>query len=192
MRNFIKLIAVYGFGTLLEQHWISKKKDDYIVDGVNDFKWMLLLYFGQQLSKNNMGQRLEPSLKNNMLAFILIIARLFMVFFFCYYLGPDIYKVFNWSFVNTDFFNKTSEVHKANNSNIYTTIISWVVFVAVCLVPLMILMALCLWCHLIKRKVVSFSGSIKNRKKKCCRGIFEFLLGTTRHLVIHNMDYEQH
>ena len=74
----------------------------------------------------------------------------------------------------------------------YNAIVSWAVFVAVCLVLLIILMAFCLWCHLIKRKVVSFSGSIKSRKKKCCRGIFEFLLGTSRHLVIHNMDYEQH
>ena len=106
------MIAVYGVGTALEQHWGGKEKDAYIVDGVNNFKWMLLMYFGQQMSKNNLGMRLEPSVKNNMLAFILILARLFMVFFFCYYLGPDIYRVFNWSFVNTDFFSKKTEIHE--------------------------------------------------------------------------------
>ena len=131
-------------------------------------------------------------MKNNLLAFVLIIARLFMVFFACYWWGPDVYRVFNWSFVNVDFWSKTSVIHKSNNSNLYNAIISWAVFVAVCLVLLIILLAFCLWCHLIQRKVVSFSGSIRNKKKKCCRGFFEFLLGTSRHLVIHNMDYEQH
>lgn len=65
-------------------------------------------------------------------------------------------------------------------------------FVSICFVLLGLLMAFCLWCHLIQRKVVSLRGSIKNRRKKCCRGICEFLVGTSRHMVIHNMDYEQH
>lgn len=102
---------MYGIGTAIEQHWMGTKPDSFIVDGVNDFKWLLLLYYGQQMSKNNLGQRLEPRLKNNLLTLILVLARLFMVFFAGYYVGPDVYHVFNWSFVNLDFWS-ASEIEK--------------------------------------------------------------------------------
>lgn len=82
---------MFCIGGLIKMNWVGKYKDPYVVDGVNNYKWALLLYFGYQMTENNMGQRLEPSIKNNMLMFILILARIFIVFFACYWLGPNIY-----------------------------------------------------------------------------------------------------
>jgi hypothetical protein len=170
------LFLVFCIGGLIELNWTDKYKDPYVVDGVNNYKWALLLYIAYDMSMNNMGQRLEPSIKNSMLMFTLFLARIFIVFFACYWLAPNIYKVFNLSFINMDVWSSTSPIYKDNYDNIYNTTITWILVMNLCVILPIMLVAFCLC---LKR-------TIRDRNKKKCCGFVGFLFGTSRHHIIHN------